>query len=113
MAIVSLLSLATLRAKKLPRAPKQSSAGRNGSSVVPKGLDLETEPARTSWGVLPLRETIDAVIQQNHIQVDIASHGMDEVVTTDGKSVTIARNLPMVRLGLVTFAPVEIAAARP
>ena len=66
-----------------------------------KGTRLRDEPTRTSWGVLPLRETIDAVVQQNHIQVDIASHGMDEVVTTDGKSVTIARYLPngKVRIG--------------
>ena len=37
-------SVATARAKKRPLAPKQSSAGRNGSSTVPNGEDLLTKP---------------------------------------------------------------------
>ena len=38
------ISTSSVRAKKVPRAPSTNSAGMNGRSTVPNGLDLLTKP---------------------------------------------------------------------
>ena len=50
----SFISISNERAKKRPRAPKQSSAGINGSSTVPKGELLETNPRSDVGEYCPL-----------------------------------------------------------
>ena len=42
--VVLAKSTSIQRAKKVPRAPSANSTGWNGSSTVPKGEDLETNP---------------------------------------------------------------------
>ena len=52
---------------------------------------------KSAWGcrgVLSLGESIDAVVEQDHVEVDVASVGVDEVVTSDGESVAVAAHLP-------------------
>lgn len=39
-------------------------------------------------------QAVDTVVQQNHVQVDVAAVGMDEVVAADGESVAVAAHLP-------------------
>ena len=34
--------------------------------------------------------TVDTVVQKNHVKVDITTVGVDEMVTTDSQTVTIA-----------------------
>ena len=58
-------------------------------------------------------QTVDAVVQQNHVQVDVTAYGVDEVITADGQTVTVAGDLPYRQVGIATLAPVEMAAARP
>ena len=55
---------------------------------------LADETAGTCGRILSLGETVDAVVEQYHIEVDVSAHGMDEVVSTNGKSVAITTNLP-------------------
>ena len=43
---------------------------------------------------MSFRQTVDTVVQQNHVQVDVAAVGMDEVVAADGESVAVAAHLP-------------------
>ena len=55
---------------------------------------LADETARTRWRILSLGESVDTVVEQNHVKVDVTAHGMDEMVSTNGKSVTVTANLP-------------------
>jgi hypothetical protein len=41
------------------------------------------------WRVLTLCKTVDAVVEKDHVEVDVTTVSVDEVVTTDSKSVTI------------------------
>ena len=44
--------------------------------------------------LLTFSQTVDTVVQQNHIQVDIATYRMDEVIAANGQPVTVTGNLP-------------------
>ena len=55
---------------------------------------LRDEATWRSGTILSFRQTIDAVVQQNHVQVDITAHRMNEVVATNSQTVAVARNLP-------------------
>ena len=45
------------------------------------------------WRILALGQAINLVIEENDIDVDIPSDGMDEVVSTDSESITITTGL--------------------
>ena len=45
-------------------------------------------------GVLALGESVDLVVEQHYVYVDIAAHGVDEVVAADGQRVAVARGDP-------------------
>ena len=52
---------------------------------------------KSAWrgrGVLSLCEAVDAVVEQNHVQIDITADGVDEVIATDGEAVAVAADLP-------------------
>ena len=52
---------------------------------------------KTAWAcgaVLSLGKSVDTVVEQNHIEVDVASVGMYEVIASDGQSVTVSAHLP-------------------
>ena len=62
---------------------------------------------KSAWGcrgVLSLGESIDAVVEQDHVEVDVASVGVDEVVTSDGESVTVTADLPNSEVRVGDFA---------
>ena len=52
-------------------------------------------------------QTVDAVVQQNHVQVDVTAYGVDEVITADGQTVTVAGWVKSIRdmknFGFVTL----------
>ena len=52
---------------------------------------------------MPFCKTVDAVVQQYHVDVDIASHGVDEVVSADSQTVAIAANLPYCKVRISHF----------
>ena len=62
---------------------------------------LADKTAWTGRRILSLCESIDTVVQKYHIQVDVTTHGVDEVVTTDSKTVAVTADLPdgEVRIG--------------
>ncbi len=64
------------------------------------GAGLGYEATRRGGAVLPFREAVDAVVQQNHVEVDVAAVGVDEVVAADGEAVAVAADLPHVELGV-------------
>ena len=41
----------------------------------------------------------EIIVEQEHVDVDVSTHGMDEVVAADGEAVTVARDLPYCKLG--------------
>ena len=45
-------------------------------------------------------QTVDAVVQQNHVQVDVTAYGVDEVITADGETVTVTGDLPYRQVGI-------------
>lgn len=53
---------------------------------------------------MSLGQTIDAIVEQNHVQVDVAAVGMYEVVAADGQSVAIAADLPDGEIGVGNLA---------
>ena len=44
--------------------------------------------------LLSLGQAVDTVVQENHVQVDVTTVGVNEVVATDSQSVTITTDLP-------------------
>ena len=64
------------------------------------GARLADEATGAGGRVLPLGQTVDTVVEQNHVQVDVTTVGMDEVVTADSQSVTVARHLPYGQVGV-------------
>ena len=64
------------------------------------GARLADEATGAGRRVLALGQTIDTVVEQNHVQVDVTTVGVDEVVTTDSQSVTVARHLPYGEVGV-------------
>lgn len=48
-------------------------------------------------------QTIDTVVEQAYIEIDIAANLVDEMVTTDSEAVAIARHLPNIELRMASF----------
>ena len=48
----------------------------------------------TGWRILTLGETVDTIVQENHIQVYVSAVGMYEVIAANGKAITVATYLP-------------------
>ena len=50
----------------------------------------------TCWSrrILPLRQSVNTVVQQDDINIHITANGMNEMVTSNGQSVSITWNLP-------------------
>ena len=53
---------------------------------------------------MSLRQSVDAVVEQNHVEVDVASVGVDEMVSADGEAVAVAAYLPNLKVGVCHFA---------
>ena len=64
------------------------------------GRRLGDETAWRCRTILTLGESVDTVVEQYHVEVDIAAHGVDEVVASDGQSVAVAANLPYGEVGI-------------
>ena len=45
-------------------------------------------------------QTVDAVVEQTDIEIDIASNLVDKVVATNSEAVAIARHLPYIEFGM-------------
>ena len=61
---------------------------------------LRDEATGRGRGVLSFCQTIDTVVEQDHVQVDVTTIGVNEVVAADGKTVTVARHLPYRQVGV-------------
>jgi hypothetical protein len=90
---------------------KEAAAGTEAELGWAEGIFDRTIRARlaheaTGAGgrILTLSETIDAVVEQYHVEVDIAAIGVDEVITTDSEAVAVATHLPYreLRVGHLT-----------
>ena len=79
---------------------KRQLSGHEGVLGRAIGRRLGLETACTGGRELALSQTVDAVVEQQQVEVDIAAHLVDEVVTADGKAVTVARNLPNGHVGV-------------
>ena len=55
---------------------------------------LAHKPFRARRRVLTFGQTIDAVIEQTHIQVHIPAYLVDKMVSADSETVTVAGHLP-------------------
>jgi len=55
---------------------------------------LGDESARTGGRELSLGESVDTIVEQDHVQVHVLAHGVDEMVAADGQSVAVAAHLP-------------------
>ena len=43
---------------------------------------------------MPLRHTVNLVVEEHQVDVDVPSDGVDEMVSADGQSVTVTAHLP-------------------
>ena len=64
------------------------------------GAALRDKAARRGRAVLPFGQAVDTVVEQNHVQVDVATVGMDEVVASDSQSVAVTAHLPYREVGV-------------
>ena len=78
-------------------ASEESSAGAEAELCRAEGILYRAIGARlrdkASWRrgrILALGESVDAVVEQDDVDVDVSAVGMDEVVASDGQSVAVA-----------------------
>ena len=90
-----------------PRAGKETAAGTEAKLCRVEWIFYRTIGRRladeTTWRgrrILTFGQTVDAVVQQNHVQVDVTAYGVDEVITADGQTVTVAGDLPYRQVGI-------------
>jgi len=55
--------------------------------------------------VLPLRQSVDPVVEEQNLEIRVAAHGMDEVVAADGESVPVTGDDPDVQVGARGLQP--------
>ena len=89
------------------RAGKETAAGTEAKLCRVEWIFYRTVGRRladeTTWGgrrILTFGQAVDAVVQQNHVQVDVTAYGVDEVITADGQTVTVAGDLPYRQVGI-------------
>ena len=89
------------------RAGKETAAGTEAKLCRVEWIFYRTIGRRladeTTWRgrrILTFGQTVDAVVQQNHVQVDVTAYGVDEVITADGQTVTVAGDLPYRQVGI-------------
>src|SRR5205807_3497094 len=61
------------------------------------GFDARSRPR--GGRILPFGETIDFVIEENDLHVQVTADGMDQVVAADGEAVAVARDDPYLQIG--------------
>ena len=49
-------------------------------------------PLRARWRILSLRQSIDAVVEHDDVQVNISSNAVHQVVASDAKRIAISRD---------------------
>lgn len=62
------------------------------------------ETSRRRGRILALGQTVDSVVQKNHVQIDIPSVGMYEVIAADGEAVAVTADLPYRKFRIGHFA---------
>ena len=77
------------------RDERGSRAQREGERVErpidgPVRARLRLLPQLAGRRRLPLRQSVDAIVEEQDLQIDIAAQGVDEVVAADGKPVAVA-----------------------
>ena len=80
--------------KEMAACAKAELSGAEGVLHRAVGRRLAHEATGRRGAVLALGEPVDAVVEQNHVQVDVPAVGMDEMVAADGQTVTVAAHLP-------------------
>ena len=47
-----------------------------------------------SWAVLSFRQTIDLIVEEHYVDIDVPADRMDEMVSSNGQGVTVSTGLP-------------------
>ena len=81
-----LTSLSEVRATKPASAPRAMLMGDSGRSTEPKGVDGLTVPTPRGGRVLALGQAVDAVVEQDDLEVHVAADGVHEVVAADARA---------------------------
>ena len=69
-------------------------------SVIPLRRGLRPQPDLRGWRVLAFGEAVDAVVEQQDLQVEIAADDVEQVVAADRQAVAIAGHNPHRKLGV-------------
>ena len=87
------------RATNVASAPIASEIGLNGRSSEPSGVDFVIVPERRRRRVLPLRQAVDLVVEEQDLQVHVAAQRVDQVVAADRERVAVAGHDPHREVG--------------
>ena len=88
------LSVSIARATNDASAPIAIESGLNGWSSEPSGVDFVTLPSLGRRRVLPLREPVDAVVEEEDLEIHVATQRVDEMVAADRQGVAVTRDDP-------------------
>ena len=55
--------------------------------------------------VLPLGQAVDTVVQENDVDIDVATQDVDGVIAADGEQITIAGDEPYLKIGIGELDP--------
>ena len=99
ISIMCLRSRSWVRATKLASAPSATASGLNGGSTRAERRALGDLADLGRRRVLALGQPVDAVVEQQDRQVDVAAQGVDQVVAADRQPVAVAGDHPHVEVG--------------
>ena len=50
--------------------------------------------------ILPFGKAVDFIVEEDYVDVDIPADGMDEMIASDGKGITVSASLPYGKPGI-------------
>ncbi len=87
------------RATKVASAPRARESGLNGRSTEPVGRRLGLLAQLRGRRVLALGQAVDAVVEQQDLEPDVAAQHVDQVVAADRQRVAVAGGDPHLEVG--------------
>ena len=101
------MSTSTERATKVASAPIAMQRGLTGRSTEPYGVLLVRSADGAGRGVLTLGQSVNLVVEEDDLHVEVAADHVQEVVAADRERVAVTRDDPHLHVG-----PAELDAGR-
>ena len=87
------------RATNVASQPMAIDSGWSGLSIAPIGVLLVLLAQRRRGRILALGQAVNAVVEQDDVDIEVAADGVHQVIAADRQAVAVARDDPHVQIG--------------